>query len=173
RDLRENRVAGEVADPVVDLLEAGYVHDHDREAPLIPLRTVDLTRQRLVEEAAVVKARQRVEVGELASLPKPARIFDHRRDALRELFEPAQVFVIEIHAVLAREHAEPADPAAGADEWDSERPMHCSRSVRLCVERGQLERPRLPAFRRSSADTGGSVPLVVPADRAAAAFAAL
>jgi hypothetical protein len=78
-----------------------------------------------------------------------------------------------MHALLAREHAEPADPAAAANEWNSERPMHCSRSVRLRVEIGQLDRPRVPVFRRSSEDTGGSVALVVQADRAEAAFVAV
>ena len=120
-DLGQDRVAGEVADPVVDLLEAVDVHDHEREAPLVPLRAVDLAAERLVEVAAVVEAGEGVEVGELPRFAEAARVLDRRRDALGELFEPAHVVVAEPDARVAREDAEPADPPVAAEERHTER----------------------------------------------------
>ena len=46
-------------------------------------------RERLVEVAAVVEPRQRVEVGELTGLPNG--VLDRRRGALDELREPEEV----------------------------------------------------------------------------------
>ena len=84
-----------MTDPVVDLLEAVDVDDHEREVPLVALSPVHLARERLVEVAAIVEARERVEVGELAGLAEPAGVLDHRGNALRDLFEPAEVAVAE------------------------------------------------------------------------------
>src|SRR5581483_4211985 len=83
-DLREHGIAGEMADPVVDLLEAVDVYDHERKSALVPLGAVDLAREGLVEVAAIVEAGQRVEVRELPRLAEAARVLDRRRDPLRE-----------------------------------------------------------------------------------------
>ena len=55
----------------------------------------DLARERLVEVAPVVEARQRVEVGELARLAEAARVLDRRAGADGELLEPGELLVRE------------------------------------------------------------------------------
>jgi hypothetical protein len=67
-----------VADPVVDLLEVVEVEDDQRQPPLVPMGARDLPRQRLMEVAAVVEARERVEVGELPGFAEAASVLDRR-----------------------------------------------------------------------------------------------
>ena len=120
-DLGERGVAGEMADPVVDSLEVVDVDDHERETARVAVRARDLSRERLVEVAAVVEPGQRVEVGELARLLEAPRVLERRRDALRELLGAAEVVVAEPRLRVAGEDAEPADSAGAVDERDAER----------------------------------------------------
>jgi hypothetical protein len=84
-----------VADLVVDLLEVVEVEDDQREVPLVPLRACDLAAECLVEEAAVVEAGEGVEVGELPRLSEAPCVLDRRARPERELFEAAQVLLVE------------------------------------------------------------------------------
>ena len=85
--LREHGVAGEVPDPVVDRLEVVEVEDDQREAAVVAVRARDLARERLVEVAPVVEARERVEVGQLPRLAEAARVVDRRAGALARALE--------------------------------------------------------------------------------------
>ena len=105
---------------LISLKPLPNVHDHEREPPLVPLGAVNLAAERLVEIAAVVEARPRIEVRELPRLAEPARVLDRRRHALRELLEPARVVVPEPDIGVAGEDAEPADLAVAAEERDAE-----------------------------------------------------
>src|SRR6185503_7516431 len=167
-DLRQDRIAGEVADPVIDLLEAVDVHDHEREPPLIPLGAVDLAAQRLVEVAAVVEACQGVEVGELPRLAEAARVLDRGRDALGELLEPPHVVGPEPDLGVARENAEPADPADAAEERYTECLVDRSGRMLLPVQVRKLDRLRVLALRCSGEDPDAVVVafIAVQADRA-------
>jgi hypothetical protein len=70
-----------VTDPVVDHLEVVEVEDDQRQLPLVAVRACALAGQGLVEVAAVVQPRQRVEVGESPCLSEAAGIFDRRAGA--------------------------------------------------------------------------------------------
>ena len=86
-ELREHGVAGQVADPLVDRLEVVDVEDDEREPAVVAVRAGDLARERVVEVAPVVEARERVEVGELARLAEAARVLDRRARVRGELLE--------------------------------------------------------------------------------------
>ena len=94
--LRERRVAGQVADAVVDVLEVVQVEDDQRELPLVAVGACTLARERLVEEATVVQPRQRVEVGELPRLAEPPCVLDRGAGAQRERLELPHVVVAEV-----------------------------------------------------------------------------
>ena len=152
-----------MADAVVDLLEAVDVDHHEREPALIAQGAIDLACERLVEVAPVVETGQRVEVGELPRLPEPARVLDRRRDALGDLLEGAQVVVAELDARLAREDAQPADPAAARDEGDAERLVHRAARALVRVEVRELDRARIPLVGCAGEDSHG--PVLVEPDR--------
>ena len=145
-DLGERTVAGEVPDVVVHALEVVDVDDHERETAPVAVRAGDLSRERLVEVAAVVEARQRIEVGLLARLLKAPRVLERRRDALGELLGAAKVVVAEPRLRVAGEDAEPADAARAVDERDAERRAYRSLgSLRIPVRK--LHRARAPVSR--------------------------
>src|SRR5204862_8278230 len=100
--LGEDGVAGEVPDLVVDLLEVVEVEDDQRQLAVVAVGAGDLARERLVEEAPVVEAGERVEVRELARLPEPPRIRDRRRRALGEPLQLGDGLVAEAPARRAR-----------------------------------------------------------------------
>jgi hypothetical protein len=54
RDLRQHRVAGEMADAVVYRLEVVEVENDERKAPSVPVSPRHLAAERVVEEAPVV-----------------------------------------------------------------------------------------------------------------------
>src|SRR5262249_13572704 len=89
--LREDGVAGEVADLVVDVLEVVQVEDDERELSVVAVRASDLACKRLVEEAAVVEPGQRVEVGELPRLAKATGVVDRGPGVRSERLELADV----------------------------------------------------------------------------------
>ena len=145
RGLGERGVAGEMADAVVDALEVVDVDEHEGEPARVAVRARDLASERLVEVAAVVETRQPVEVGELARFLEAPRVLERRRDALRELFDPAKVVVPETLRVVG-EDAEPADAALAVDERHPEGGSNRSlRRVRIAVR--ELDRARSPALR--------------------------
>src|SRR5215831_7950007 len=94
--LGESGVAREVTHAVVDLLEVVEVEDDQGELPLVAMRAGALARERLVEEAAVEQARERIEVGELPSFAEPARVLDRRAGVHCERLELASVVVAEL-----------------------------------------------------------------------------
>jgi hypothetical protein len=106
--LGEHRIPGEVADPVVDLLEVVEVEDDQRQPPLVPMGARDLPRQRLMEVAAVVEARKRVEVGELPGFAEAASVLDRRHGPYGERLELANVVVLERVVRRPREDREVA-----------------------------------------------------------------
>ena len=81
--LGEHRVAGEMPDLVVHVLEVVEVEDDQREPPVVAVRT--LARERLVEVPPVVEPGQRVEIGELPRLAEALGVLDRRRGSLRQL----------------------------------------------------------------------------------------
>ena len=82
-----------MSDPVVDRLEVVEI-EHDQGQPAaVSLSAGDLTRERLVEVAAVVQAGERVEVRELAGLAESLRVLDRRPRAQRQLLELAHLVV--------------------------------------------------------------------------------
>src|SRR5205823_1536341 len=107
RDLGQDGIAGEMADPVVDRLEVVQVEDDECEPAPVPLRARDLPRQGLVEVAAVVQAGERVEVGELARLAKTTRVCDRRAGPLGELLElPGYLLVVTVGGGAAEHRQE-------------------------------------------------------------------
>ncbi len=86
-DLDEHRVALEMADPVVDALEVVEVEDDHRDVSLVALGARDLAAEELVEEAAVVEARQRVELGQVSRLDVALRVPDRRPGPAGEALE--------------------------------------------------------------------------------------
>ena len=61
----QHLVAGEVAEHVVDLLEAVDVHQHEHGALVVAPAALELLSEVLLEAAAVPQPRQRVAVGEV------------------------------------------------------------------------------------------------------------
>ena len=57
-----------MADAVVDLLEVVEIEDDERQVAVVAVPACDLARERLVEVAAIVEVRERVEVGQLPGL---------------------------------------------------------------------------------------------------------
>ena len=102
-ELRQDGVAGQVADALVDRLEVVDVEHDEGELPVVAVRPGDLARERVVEEAPVVEARERVEVGELARLAEAPRVLDRRPDVRRDVLERRQLVVARPAAVLAPE----------------------------------------------------------------------
>ena len=101
--LRQDAVAGEVPDAVVDRLEVVEVEDDQGEVPVVAVCARDLAGERLVEVAAVVQAGQCVEVGELARLAEATRVLDRRPGAQRELLELRDLRLAERRLARARE----------------------------------------------------------------------
>ena len=117
---REDLVPGQMADPVVDLLEVVQV-DHDQgERPVVAARAGDLALERLVEEPPVVHAGERVEVGQLSRLAKAAGILDRRRGPFGELFEPVQLIGAEAVAPLVAVDGEEAEAPGAVRKRHSE-----------------------------------------------------
>jgi hypothetical protein len=96
----EHRVAGQVSDPVVDLLEVVEVEHDQRELALVAVRARDLASECLVEEAAVVEAGEGVQVCQPARFAEAARVLDRRSSPCSQGFELA-------HVVLARRTRDP------------------------------------------------------------------
>ncbi len=67
----------------------------ERELAVVPVRASDLASERLVEVAPVVKARERIEVGELPRLAEAARVLDRRPGPRRELLELLHLLLAE------------------------------------------------------------------------------
>ncbi len=109
-----------MADPVVDLLEVIDVEDDQGQLALVAVGPRALAGKRLVEEAAVVQPRQRVEVGELASLPEPARIFDRGPRPECERLELANLLIGVGVALRAREDGQVAERRRLAGQRDGE-----------------------------------------------------
>ena len=85
--LGQHRVAGEMADPVVDRLEVVEVEHDEREGAAVAVGAGDLARERLVEVAAVVQPGESVEIRELARLAEAARVVDRRPGPERQLLD--------------------------------------------------------------------------------------
>src|SRR5919201_5549462 len=109
-----------MADLVVDRLEVVDVDDDQRELPLVPLCARDLARQRLVKEAAIVQAGQRVEVRQLPRLAEPARVLDRGAGTSRERLELADLVLAESVLGVAREDGQVADRLAFAGQRNRE-----------------------------------------------------
>ena len=140
-----------MADAVVDRLEVVEVEDDEREPPAVPVRPRHLAAERVVEEAPVVQARQRVEVGELPRLAEPPRVVDRRPGPLCELLERPSVAVVERVRGRPAEHGhEPDGPRLRGDR-DREPLADQVAVVDLGAHRilvGDLHRPSLPSVGR-------------------------
>src|SRR5207248_10432632 len=106
-----------------DRLEVVEIEDDQRQPAVVAVRAGDLTRERLVEVATVVEARQRVEVGEGARLRVPACVLEGRAGAEGEAFELVDLLVAERRSGRVAEGADRADRGAvGAHRDDDPGP---------------------------------------------------
>ena len=81
---RQSGIARLVAVPVVQLLEAVQVAQHQRERPVVAARAGGLVAEPAGERAAVEQARQRVVLGEVAHLLEVVRRVDRGRRLVGE-----------------------------------------------------------------------------------------
>jgi hypothetical protein len=86
-DPGEDGVRGQVPDAVVDRLEVVDVEYDQRELAVVAMGTGALAYERLVEVAAVVQGRERVEVGELPGLAEAPRVLERGAGSCGQLFE--------------------------------------------------------------------------------------
>ncbi len=84
--LREDTIAREVADLVVDRLEVVEVEDDQRQLSLVAMGPRHLAAERLLEEALVEQAGERIRLGELPRLAVAPRVLDRGDAAGRERF---------------------------------------------------------------------------------------
>ena len=156
-DLGQHRVAGEVADPVVDRLEVVEVEDDQREAPVVALGARGLAREGLVEVAAVVQPGERVEIGLVARLAEAPRILDRGARAQRQLGRrPAARTLAERHPSHVGVDGEVAERLALVGERHRERRLGCGRQASSLGGPSVVARPR---------STGAADPSGGPRDR--------
>jgi hypothetical protein len=141
--LREHRVARQMPDLVVHVLEVVEVEDDQSEAPVVAVCARTLARQRLVEVPPVVEPGQRVEIGELPCLAEALCVLDRRRRPLGQLLEAAHVVLREMPVAVPCVDREVADPAAVVLEWHGETSGDQARRVLvlLAIAVGDLDRP--------------------------------
>ena len=89
-DLGEHRVSGEVPDAVVDGVVVVHVEHHQRETSLVPVRSGDLPRERVVERLPTPETRERVVVRELLRLSVAQGVVDGCSGCVRHGLEPGQ-----------------------------------------------------------------------------------
>ena len=113
----------------------------------------DLAGQRHVEEPAVVKAGERVEVGQLARLAEPARVLDRRACVCGERLQLADVVLAELPSGLPREDRQVADRPVFPGHRNGEPGVDDRVLTRLSLELrigvGHRDRAREPAVGRA------------------------
>src|SRR5438132_11349689 len=92
-----------MADAVVDVLEIVQIEDDQGKLALVTMRAGALARERLVEEAPVMKAGEGVEVGELAGFAETMCVLDRATRAHGPRLEQPHVAIRTLVAPRAHE----------------------------------------------------------------------
>src|SRR3954462_2124297 len=104
-----------MSEAVVDRLEVIDVEEAERRGPAVGRRALDFLLERLVEEAAVVEAGQRVADRLLELLAVVARVLDGDRELVAEQAEQVQLALLVRLARVAHER-DVADVVAARGE---------------------------------------------------------
>ena len=132
-DLAQDLAAGEVAVPVVDVLEVVEVEEDDAAVAAVARDPGELLRQAQVQVALVVEAGQAVALGDLVRAPRVEQVLDRDRGVVGEDLEEPPVLL-----------AEPAGPGAVDELEDAadrglDADRHAEHGLRLEAV-GQVER---------------------------------